>query len=101
MSDVAQALAVTQSAASQIASKLESKGYIVRTRDPKDRRIVRVSLTEKGEEFYREHVEFDSSEFSIFDEEFAAGYSDEDLEMLLDYEDRMTAFFTRTLFSKN
>lgn len=93
MSAVAETLAVTQGAASQTAARLEKKGYILRFRSPEDRRIVLVSLTEKGEEFYRDHVEYDTQRFREIEEKVTARYTNEELEMLLDYEERMTSLF--------
>ncbi len=96
MSSVAEALAVTKSAASQIASKLESKGYIIRSHDKDDKRIVNVSLSEKGEQFYHEHIEFDSARFAALNEEFALKYSDEELEQLIEYELNMAEYFRKS-----
>ena len=93
MSSVAEALAVTQSAASQTASRLEKKGLICRTHSPQDRRIVLVSLTEKGEEFYREHLAYDTSEFQKIDQQVTSCFTNEELEMLTNYEKRMNAYF--------
>lgn len=36
--------------------KMESEGYVTRTPDKKDRRVMLVSLTEKGKKFDREHL---------------------------------------------
>lgn len=93
MSAVAEALAVTQGAVSQIASRLEKKGYIARTRTPEDRRVVLVSLTAAGEEFYRRHIQYDTQEFQNIEEKVTKRYTDAELKLLLDYENRMAALF--------
>jgi DegV family protein with EDD domain len=46
--DIAASLRVTPGTFTSAADVLEKKGYIKRTRDAKDRRGIRVSLTEKG-----------------------------------------------------
>jgi len=48
MSDLAHTLNVTTAAITGIVDRLVRGGYIVRTSDPKDRRIVKVKLTTKG-----------------------------------------------------
>lgn len=45
---LAQRMYMSPSTANGIISRLEGKGHVQRTRDSKDRRIVRVSLTPKG-----------------------------------------------------
>ena len=46
-------LEVTQQAASKVIADLERLGYVERTRDPKDARIHRVRLSERGDECVR------------------------------------------------
>jgi DNA-binding MarR family transcriptional regulator len=46
-------LEVTQQAASKVIADLERLGYVERARDPKDARIHRVRLSERGEECVR------------------------------------------------
>lgn len=53
-SELAKALGVTLSAVSHHINNLEKAGYIERIQDPKDRRIVRICLSEKGIELDRE-----------------------------------------------
>ena len=51
-------------AASQMATKLEKKGLILRSSDPEDRRRTIVRLTEKGILLYQRHMEYDKRAWS-------------------------------------
>ncbi len=95
MSYVAEKLSVTQSAASQTASRLEKKGYVLRTRSEKDRRVVLVSLTPKGKEFYTEHIRFDSVQFKELDDMYLHQYTEDQLKILVDYENLMNHWFSK------
>jgi DNA-binding MarR family transcriptional regulator len=46
--EVAESLGVTSQAVSKAAGQLERLGYVARTRDPRDGRVHRVELTERG-----------------------------------------------------
>lgn len=48
VSDIAASLGVTASSVTQIVTELETKGLVDRRMDAQDRRVVRVSLTDKG-----------------------------------------------------
>lgn len=50
VSGLAKAMSVHQSTASNLMEKLETSGYILRTRSENDRRVVHLSLTEQGRE---------------------------------------------------
>lgn len=58
MSQVAKELSVTHGTLTIAMNGLCSKGYVKRRRGTEDRRIVYISLTEKGEMAYREHEAF-------------------------------------------
>ena len=45
----------TLSATTQIINNLDKEGYITRATDQADRRIIRITLSEKGEKFILEH----------------------------------------------
>src|SRR5512137_2432058 len=51
VSDLADHLGVTSSAASQMLERLVQQGLILRSEDPGDRRMKQVALTDRGEEF--------------------------------------------------
>lgn len=46
--ELAKKLAIHQTTASNLLDGLEKRGYVSKMRDPKDQRVVRVSLTEEG-----------------------------------------------------
>lgn len=96
MSQLAQALDVTQGAISQTAGRLEQKGYIRREPSPGDRRQILAILTEKGCAFYKHHLEFDRAEFLKMDGEYLSQFSLEELHLILEYERQMTAIFSHT-----
>ncbi|MDQ0272631.1 MarR family winged helix-turn-helix transcriptional regulator [Cytobacillus purgationiresistens] len=52
--ELAEVFAVKKSAITAIISRLWEKGFILRTRNEKDRRVVYLSLTEKGERLFLE-----------------------------------------------
>ena len=58
MSTIAQDLLINVSTLSIAINKLEKKGFVMRVRDDSDRRIVRISLTEKGRDALAKHEQF-------------------------------------------
>jgi DNA-binding MarR family transcriptional regulator len=58
MSSVAKALSVTVGTLTIAINNLVKKGYVNRVRSEKDRRVVYISLTEKGLKAYNQHAEF-------------------------------------------
>jgi DNA-binding MarR family transcriptional regulator len=54
MKDIAEHMNLVVSALTSIADKLVEKEYVERRRSKSDRRIVRLSLTEKGQRFFSE-----------------------------------------------
>ena len=58
MSTVARTLGVTVGTLTIAVNNLVKKGYIQRMRSQEDRRVVLISLTEKGEKAYRHHQNF-------------------------------------------
>ncbi|MGT2751316.1 fatty acid biosynthesis transcriptional regulator FabT [Streptococcus orisasini] len=57
-SDIAHELLVTLGTVTTSLNKLEKKGYIERTRSQLDRRVVYLTLTQKGRLLYRLHNRF-------------------------------------------
>lgn len=55
MSELSQRLGVTTGTLTVMAHRLESRGYIIRRRDEKDKRVYQVELTEKGRREYENH----------------------------------------------
>ena len=58
MSTVAGEMAVTVGTLTTAINNLVKKGYVHRVRSDADRRVVLVSLTEKGEKAYHHHEKF-------------------------------------------
>ncbi|MCM1569656.1 MAG: MarR family transcriptional regulator [Roseburia sp.] len=58
MSSVARALSVTTGTLTISVNGLVKKGYVERKRSEEDRRVVLVSLTEKGRKAYAQHQKF-------------------------------------------
>jgi len=47
---MAEKAGITKQAMGQLANELEIKGYVIKSRDPQDKRAFRVSFTNKGKE---------------------------------------------------
>ncbi len=58
MSHIAKRLMVTQGTLTTNVAKLVTKGYVERLRDPADKRVVRLNITEKAEEVLKVHDDF-------------------------------------------
>ena len=58
MTSVAKALSVTTGTLTISVNSLVKKGFVERVRSEEDRRVVLVSLTEKGKRVYRKHQQF-------------------------------------------
>ena len=58
MSHIAKRLMVTQGTLTTNVAKLVTKGYVERLRDPADKRVVRLNITEKAEEVLKVHEDF-------------------------------------------
>ena len=63
MSSVAKTLGITVGTLTISINGLVKKGYVHRVRSDADRRVVLVSLTEKGEKAYYHHEEFHREKF--------------------------------------
>src|SRR5215211_2454963 len=57
MSEVADCLGVAVSTATQVADRLEARGWVRRGPDPEDRRVVLLCLTEEGRRLMAERRE--------------------------------------------
>ena len=58
MSTIAKSLAVTMGTLTTTMNSLIKKGYAIRQRSEEDRRVVYMSLTDKGKRAYKHHQEF-------------------------------------------
>ena len=95
ISEMASRLNVTQGAVTQMVIRLEKKGYVLRAKNPYDRRQTTVSLTEKGKTLCSDHIAFDRSEH-IRASRTLADYSDAELEKIIRYEQLIRQLFTKT-----
>ena len=57
MQEVANAMSITHQNVKQLAVRLESEGFITIERDEKNKRILRLKVTEKSEEYWNERAE--------------------------------------------
>ena len=58
MSEIARAIGVTLAPLTIACEKLEAKGLITRIRDSRDKRVVNISLTPRGQAVYEYHKQF-------------------------------------------
>ena len=58
MSTVAKAVSVTVGTLTTAVNNLVKKGYVSRVRSPEDKRVVLLSLTEKGRAAFEKHAAF-------------------------------------------
>lgn len=58
MSSIARLVGVTVGTLTIAMNNLVKKGYVIRTRSEKDRRVVLISLDEKGQRAYKRHEQF-------------------------------------------
>ena len=66
-SNIGEKMMVTVSNLTGIVDRLEEKGLVVRERDSRDRRVVRVMLTDKGGKLYRSTIPlFEKSISEVF-----------------------------------
>ncbi len=85
MSELASRLEVTQGAASQMALRMEQKGFIIRVKPQEDKRRNLVLLTEKGKELCARHREYDERQLEELNQLFRE-FATEDLDKLIRYE---------------
>ena len=95
MSEMAERLNVTRGAVTQMATRLEKKGYVIRTKDQKDKRQTTVLLTKKGKALCAEHINYDQQEYCLVSE-LLSEFSDEDLVKIIRYEQLIRGIFAKT-----
>ncbi|WP_460016272.1 MarR family winged helix-turn-helix transcriptional regulator [Lactovum odontotermitis] len=77
-SEIAEKLMVTISTVTTSINNLERKGYVVRERSARDRRVVHIRLTRRGELVNRIHRKFHRAMVN----RFVRGISEEDIKIL-------------------
>ena len=90
MSSIAKKLNITVGTLTTAVNSLVNKKYAVRRRSEEDRRVVFVSLTEKGERAYRHHEDYHRQMTRAILEKLEA----EELPVLVKTWDALTEFFT-------
>ena len=90
MSSIARKLNITVGTLTTAVNSLVNKKYAVRRRSEEDRRVVFVSLTEKGERAYRHHEDYHRQMTRAILEKLEA----EELPVLVKTLDALTEFFT-------
>lgn len=78
MGELAQKLDVSNGAVSQLAARLEKKGYVYRQAKTEDSRCICCYLTEKGENMFYLHRKIDQEKYPFFFEALG-DFSEQDL----------------------
>lgn len=89
MSSVARALSVTTGTLTISVNGLVKKGFVERSRSEEDRRVVLVSLTEKGKRAYEHHGQFHDKMIQAIVEEL----NEDEKQVLVKALGRMGGFF--------
>ncbi|WP_455539913.1 MarR family winged helix-turn-helix transcriptional regulator [Terrisporobacter sp.] len=84
-SDLTKNLCITKSATSKLLNHMEEEGYISRSSNKSDRRIVYVRLTEKGEDFLRQQT----NKFEEFTCKVVEKMGEEDINNLIHLFDKL------------
>lgn len=84
-SEIAEKLEVTLGAISQLATRLEKKGLIIRSKSASDKRQTLFTLTEKGREIQSKHIEYDKKCFNEINNSFK-DFDNDKLNMIIEYE---------------
>ena len=90
MSSIAKSLEVTVGTLTIAMNSLVKKGYVKRSRSAKDRRVVLVSLTDKGENAYNHHMAYHEQMIN----EIVERLNGEKLDVLVEALKSVQAYFT-------
>lgn len=96
ISEIADSLYVTRSAASQMVKKLNVKGLITKQRNPENERIVNLQLSPKGSAALQVFIRFDSEAFLRFYRELS-GTSAEEQAVVKKFLNILEAMFAQKL----
>ena len=94
MSSIAKRLDVTVGTLTTSVNGLLRKEYVVRSRGEKDRRIVRIDMTEKGKRAYDRHNQFHEEMINAVLQDLDS----RETEVLVGALTRLSRFFTETEF---
>ena len=89
MGTVAKAMAVTMGTLTTAINNLVKKGYVTRVRSAEDKRVVLISLTDKGRSAYEKHADFHRRMVqTVMD-----GFQGEELDVLAAALEKLRAYF--------
>ena len=91
MSEVAAKMNVTTGTLTKAIEALEQKGYVKRCRNDRDKRVVRVSLTDSGVRAYEHHARFHSNMIHDIKESL----TDQESEILIGTLGKLVKFFQK------
>ena len=91
MSEVAQLLSITVGTLTTAVGHLERKGYVERKKQKEDKRVVLVSLTDKGELVFKLHERFHKNMVH----QIISGIDDNQREVLIAGLSRLNKFFKK------
>ena len=91
MSTIAKELSVTVGTLTIAINSLVKKGYVIKKRSEKDRRVVYIHLSEKGIKAYEYHNKFHNDMIESIIKEFEG--KDEELEILIKLLSKLVGFF--------
>ena len=89
MGEIAHDLRITVGTLTSAINRLIKKGYAERSRTEEDRRVVLVSLTEKGKHAYKIHADFHKEMVQAT----LNSYNDEEQEVLCDVIEKINIYF--------
>lgn len=89
MSQIAEQMNITTGTLTKAIEALEQKKYVVRTRNDKDKRVVRVSLTDSGMRAYEHHARFHANMIR----DAKADLTDEEMAILVATLGKLVKFF--------
>lgn len=89
MSTIARELSVTVGTLTIAMNSLVKKGYVERTRGKEDRRVVYISLSEKGRRAYGHHARFHQEMINSM----TSGFSEEELQALISSLTKLNRWF--------
>ena len=89
MSAIAKELSVTMGTLTIAMNSLVKKGYVVRQRSEEDRRVVLISLSEKGKEVFEHHAKFHKAMIDGVINEL----TEEELEVLIKAVTKLNSWF--------
>lgn len=86
LSDVASSMGSSYQNVKQIALKLEKSGYVTLEKDPKDQRVIRITMVPHYENFWEEQVEEDVALLESLFDHFTAS----EVSQFVDYIERLS-----------